>query len=269
MKEVRRTDVEKLDGIALYECGDGPPILLLHGIGSASSIFKGQLEELCSDYHLLAWDAPGYGHSREVSRSLTMDNYAELAALCIEHRFERPAYVVGMSWGGVIASRLAWRRPELVRGLILGASTVGSGVSEAQANKMRQRVKELEANGVDDFSSARSGKLVCGGASEETKSMAASIMRNSIRPTGYASAVESMASTDHTDILTQISVPTLVIWGSEDNVTGRKAASVLLSGLQDSQGVEIAHAGHLVNFEAPAEFNRELAAFITRRESWS
>ena len=60
-----------IDGINIhYVCGgSGPPLVLLHGIGSAAVSFCHQLDGLSADFRVIAWDAPGYGGSTPLATS--------------------------------------------------------------------------------------------------------------------------------------------------------------------------------------------------------
>lgn len=236
-------------------------MFLLHGIGSSGAVFDDQLPLLSEDHHVVAWDAPGYGGSADPDGPLTMDDFADAAADCIRDRFSDGAHVVGMSWGGVIATRLAVRHPELVRGLVLGSSTVGSGTTPDQADDMRRRADDLERSGPEDFAQHRAVRLVSPDADEITRGRAVSLMAQSIRLPGYRYAAESMAATDNTADLGEITSPTLVLWGDGDEVTGRRTAVPLIAGIPGAVGVEIRHAGHLTNLESPENFTTWVSSF--------
>ncbi|HWU20053.1 MAG TPA: alpha/beta hydrolase, partial [Nocardioides sp.] len=112
--------------------GAGPAVLCLHGIGSSSAAFEPQIDELAGELRFLAWDAPGYAASPDPEAPLDLDAYADAAAAVLRDRADGPTHVLGVSWGGVIAVRLAARHPELVRSLVLADSSRGSGQSPAQ-----------------------------------------------------------------------------------------------------------------------------------------
>jgi len=122
------------------EAGDGPLLLCLHGIGSSSASFAPQLTAFADRMRVVAWDAPGYAASPDLADPPGMDGYADLAAALITGLGHGEAVVLGMSFGGVIAARLAQRHPSLVRALVLGDSTRGSGRTPEQAAAMRERV---------------------------------------------------------------------------------------------------------------------------------
>lgn len=248
--------------VHVQESGTGPTLFMLHGIGGSSETFARQFAGL-HGLHLIAWDAPGYGRSGDPSHPLDLDGYADAAAEVIRSRSDDgKAHVLGMSWGGVIAVRLALRHPELVRSLILGDSTVGSATSAETVARMRSRAAELDENGPVAFAAARAPRLLAPGASDDAVRDAAELMASSIRLPGYGYAAESMATTDHTPDLAAIRTPTLVLCGDEDTVTGRDASQVLAGGIPDGVFVTIRGAGHLANQEQPEAFNAWTESFV-------
>jgi pimeloyl-ACP methyl ester carboxylesterase len=71
-----------------WEAGSGPPLVLLHGIGSAAASFRYQLEALSARFRVAAWDAPGYGAStalaipmRAIMRRRSMRGSARSASI--------------------------------------------------------------------------------------------------------------------------------------------------------------------------------------------
>ncbi|WP_424920962.1 alpha/beta fold hydrolase, partial [Streptomyces sp. wa13] len=131
----------------------GPLLLCLHGIGSSSAAFAPQLAELSSYVRVVAWDAPGYARSPDPAGPMSLDDYADAAAALIRER-AGSAHVLGVSWGGVIALRLATRHPGLVDSLIIADSSPGSGTDGTRAAAMRARADDLAALGPRAFAEA-------------------------------------------------------------------------------------------------------------------
>lgn len=247
----------------IVESGTGPAVLMLHGIGGSADSFTPQFAELAGSLRLIAWDAPGYGRSEDPQRPLDLDDYADAAAEVIrEHCGEAGAHVFGMSWGGVIATRLTLRHPDLIRSLLLGSSTVGSGTTPAIADAMRSRAAELARSGPAAFAAQRAPRLLSSSAPTELVERATAIMAESIRLPGYGYAAESMAATDHSPDLPKIDIPTLVLCGDEDTVTGTPASQALAGGIPGAVFVTIHGAGHLANQERPEAFNAWTESFI-------
>lgn len=246
----------------VVETGTGPTVLCLHGIGSSSAAFTPQVAALSGELRFLAWDAPGYAASPDPAEPLDLDGYADAAAAVVRERATGPVHVLGVSWGGVIAIRLALRHPDLVRSLVVADSTRGSGQSTEQAQAMRARATELDEQGSAAFAAARGPRLVTGQAPAGLVDTVVATMRDAVRLPGYAHAAESMAATDLTPELAAVDVPTLVLCGDGDTVTGIPESQALAGGIPDAVFVTLRGAGHLANQEAPEAFNAWLSAFV-------
>jgi pimeloyl-ACP methyl ester carboxylesterase len=133
--------------IAARTRGDGPTVLLLHGVGTASASFWAQFDGLSATHELIAWDAPGYGASTDPRIPVRLDDYADAAVDLLDALGRRDAHVVGVSWGGVIATRLALRHPDRVRTLALVDSTYGRKHNAALRERFHERVALLERDG--------------------------------------------------------------------------------------------------------------------------
>ncbi|MFB7369887.1 alpha/beta fold hydrolase [Streptomyces sp. NPDC056222] len=241
--------------VHVEEAGDhGPLLLCLHGIGSSSAAFAPQLAELSAYARVVAWDAPGYASSPDPEVTLTLDDFADVAAGLIRER-GGSAHVLGVSWGGVIALRLASRHPDLVASLIVADSSPGSGTDEKKAAAMRARATELAELGPRAFAAARGPRLVSPGAPAELVRRVVDTMAASVRLPGYAYAAESMASADLRAELPSIAAPSLVLCGDQDQVTGVEASQAIAGALHKTAFVIVKDAGHLANQEQPGRFN--------------
>lgn len=248
----------------VQEAGAGPTLLCLHGIGSSSDSFAAQLTGLSGHFRVVARDAPGYARSPDPDAAPGLDAYADEAAALIQERGSDGAFVLGMSWGGVIATRLASRHPHLVRALVLGDSTRGSGRTTATAQAMLARKDELADQGPERFARSRAPRLVAPSTTPEVLDQVVSAMAEAIRLPGYGYAARSMAETDLEPELPGVTVPTLVLYGSVDTVTGRPESEAIAAQLGgDVELAAINGAGHLANQEQPQAFNREVLRFLT------
>ena len=115
-----------IDGVKLHylEEGDGPPLVLLHGLGSMVEDFvlSGLVREASKRYRVIAFDRPGYGHSERPRRlRFGAATQAELVRKAL-HRLDvhRPI-VLGHSWGTLVAVALALDHPQVPRSLVLAS----------------------------------------------------------------------------------------------------------------------------------------------------
>lgn len=114
-------DETRLGGLRTFRGGRGRPVLLLHGLGGAATNFVELVEGLTARHEVLAPDLPGHGGSPAPAHGASVDDFADVAAAVLDEAGAAAAIVVGHSFGGLVALRLAIRRPELVRGLLLVA----------------------------------------------------------------------------------------------------------------------------------------------------
>lgn len=255
--------------LAVVEAGQGEVVLLLHGIGSSADGFRAQLEALAPRRRAIAWDAPGYGASEDPDSAPGMDGYADAAAGLLQELQRMPAHVVGSSWGGVVATRLALRHPTLVRSLVLADSTRGSGVAPSRASAMRRRAGELAHTGRSAFAAARAPRLLSPGAPPALVDDVAEAMAAAVRMPGYGWVAAAMAETDHSAELRRIDVPTLVVVGEHDAVTPPSESRAIAGGIPGARLELVAGAGHLSHQERPTRFNQLLLAFLDEVEATS
>jgi pimeloyl-ACP methyl ester carboxylesterase len=114
--------------------GAGSPLLLVHGLGGAASNWVELAPALARRHRVLALDLPGHGGSSPLPAAPTLSPFADAVAAVVELEGMAPAAVVGHSLGGVVALRLALRRPDTVHALVLAAAAgISSGTRARQA----------------------------------------------------------------------------------------------------------------------------------------
>ncbi|MGJ3507791.1 alpha/beta fold hydrolase [Enemella sp. A6] len=235
-------------GISLITAGTGDPILLLHGIGgSAESCSRAAQLLAQGGRQAFAWDAPGYGQSDDPAGPIDLS--ATVIELLDELNLDR-VVLFGTSWGGVIATRVALEHPERVRALVLADSTRGSGITVERAAGMRARVVDLERLGAVEFAAGRAPKLVAPNAAPATAEAVRSTMAQ-VRVPGYSMAADFMAETDHGPRLAEVDVPTLVLVGEYDVITGVDESRLLAERIPGAAFTLIADAGHSAVTERP------------------
>ena len=114
---MRRNQVMKFNGLALRSAGEGPLLLLLHGLGSSSLDWQAQIERFSEHYRVVALDLRGHGQSMQEGPF----DVATLAADVVNwlDAQPEPAWVVGLSLGAMVALELALQLPHKVQGLVL------------------------------------------------------------------------------------------------------------------------------------------------------
>jgi pimeloyl-ACP methyl ester carboxylesterase len=123
---IRQRAFLKVNGARLHyiERGAGPVIVLLHGNGSMIQDFEssGLIDLLAMDYRVIAFDRPGFGHSkRQRGVVWTPGAQADLFKFALAQVGVFNAIVVGHSWGASVAVAMATKYPTLTRGLVLAS----------------------------------------------------------------------------------------------------------------------------------------------------
>ena len=248
--------------IAFQRAGQGPPLVLLHGMLSDGREWRRQFDELSNEFTVVAWDAPGCGRSSDPPETFRMAEYADCLAAFIEAlRLGRP-HVVGLSFGGALALELYRRHPEIPETLVLVsayAGWAGSLPAEVGAQRLQHMLRQAELR-PEQIGRWTIPGLFPESAPEDAVNDRIAIMSEFHRPGGLA-VVRALAEADLRDVLPRIAARTLLLYGAEDG----RALSVsegLHSGIPGSKLVVIPGAGHQPNMEAPERFNAEVLSFL-------
>jgi len=103
---------------------NGPPLVLLHGLGRRWQVFLPVIPALSLRWHIFAPDLRGHGKSSHVARGYHGPQYSEDIARLLRERVGAPAVLFGHSLGGMLAMWVAAHHPDLVRALILGDNMI-------------------------------------------------------------------------------------------------------------------------------------------------
>ena len=223
--EERFVDVKGVQ-MRYFVGGEGPPLLLIHGLGGAASNWTELAPLLLERYRLLVPDLPGHGGSTALPAVSGLEPFADRVALVAEREGMLPAPVVGHSLGGMVVLRLALRRPGDVQAVVL-AGAAGLSVGNVWGRQL-----------LSIFTSVRPGRLAARYRGRVSRSP---LLRRLVF--GFVSVADPVGLTDeavegflagqllHTDVdsawqalrrddprqeLEHVRCPVLVLWGSED-----------------------------------------------------
>lgn len=249
--------------IGYQQQGTGKPLVLLHGALIDSRTWKRQLDELSIDYKVVAWDAPGCGHSSDPPENFQLSDFADcLAGVIDELKLERP-HILGLSFGGGLALEFYRRYPETPESLILVsayAGWAGSLPPEAVENRLQKGLEQSKLPAkqvVENWLPTLFNKSVSAEVIKET----ADIMKG-FHPVGMRVMLQAFAKADLRDTLPTIEVPTLLLYGDADQRSPLDIARELHSSIKTSRLVVLQGIGHVVNAEAPEKFNLEVHRFL-------
>ncbi|MFN0164409.1 MAG: alpha/beta fold hydrolase [Burkholderiales bacterium] len=249
--------------VAWREAGTGPPLVLLHGIGSGSGSWQGQLDQLSGRFRVLAWDAPGYGGSSPLERPepLAADYAAVVHAWLAAVGVVMPI-VVGHSLGAMVAAAWAARPDAGARGLLLASPARGYGKAapDVRAAKYRERLDLLERLGIEGIARERSAGLCAPGAPQATVARIAAVMARASAG-GYAQAAHMLAHDDLATHLAGTPRPLAVLCGEFDRVTPPAGCAEVAKAC-GCAFVTLAGVAHACYVEDGEGFNRALCQAV-------
>ena len=261
------------------EAGQGPPVVLLHGLGATNASMLPTFRELATDHRVVAPDLPGFGDSSKPLRSLHAAFYARwLRDFCAALDLERP-HVIGNSMGGRIAIEAGLRNPDTVDRLILLAPSPAFLRGREYARLVRILRPELALvplpmprrlieQGVRGMF-ARSDRLADGWFAAATDEF----LRVFSTPRGRTSFFSAMRQIYLEDPhgrpggfwsrLPELSRPALFVWGSHDRLVPPKFAGHVERALPTATSVVLQGCGHVPHFEQPAKTHKLVRTFLS------
>jgi pimeloyl-ACP methyl ester carboxylesterase len=252
-------------------CGEGEPLVLVHGLGGAASNWAALAPRLLPGRRVLVPELPGHGGSEALPAAPNLNVFADrLAELARGEGFARAAFV-GHSLGGAIALRLAIRWPDSVSRLVLaGAAGISSGTRSARyALTITGILKPGRRIAPHRRLVARSAvlkSLVFGrwGAADPRALPPEVVDAFLSGPAGHTdtvSAAKALVRDDPRADLDRVRCPSLVLWGARDNQLPVGDAFDYARRLRGRLRV-IADCGHLLIGERPDACADAIQAFL-------
>lgn len=253
----------EVDGLELAyrRAGEGPPLILLHGAAADGRVWRPQLAGLARELTVIAWDEPGAGASADPGPDFGVADHADcLAGLILALGFEA-AHIGGLSWGGVVAQELLRRHPGRVSSLILADTYAGwKGSLPARECAARLALALEQSSAPDAEFKAELPGLFSPSTPAGVVAELDSIMADA-RPQTVRRDAIAIAACDQRDLLPQIEVPTLLVWGEEDARSPVSVAERFREAIPGARLVLIPDAGHVSNLEQPTRFNQAVREF--------
>ncbi|MET7483803.1 4-carboxymuconolactone decarboxylase [Streptomyces sp. NPDC005538] len=228
---------------------DAPVLILGPSLGTTWHMFDRQVPELAKQWRVFRFDLPGHGGSPAHPTGSVSDLADRLLATLDALGVQRFGYA-GCALGGAVGLELALRHPERVASLGLIAASPRFGT----ADEFRQRGVIVRTNGLDPIARMSPDRWFTSGfaAAQPAITEWAVQMVRTTDPGCYIAACEALAAFDVRSELARIGVPTLVLVGSDDQVTGPAEARTLVAGIPDARLAVVPGASHLVPVEQPA-----------------
>jgi len=278
-----------LDGVRIhYLCGgQGPPLLLIHGLGSSAAVeFYYNLEELAARHQVLAVDLPGFGQSDKPPLEYTIDLFVRVLRDFMASLGLEKAAVMGVSMGGRVALGLALEAPAMVDRLVLvDALGVGQprpvlayrllltrGLGELTLSGTARALRGMNPRTVRRFWGwymRRPGSVETI-LSDDRISNHSRLLSTPAYRAAYLSALRSIAGArrlrDGVVVETRLSdltMPTLLIWGRHDHIFPAAHAEAAARRIRGARMEIFEASGHTPQMEEPERFNQLVLDFLS------
>lgn len=261
--------------------GDGPVVLLVHGMAGSSSTWQSVIDEMDENVTVIAPDLPGHDRSAKPRGDYSLGSYASFLRDLLTELDLGPATVVGQSLGGGVAMQFAYQHAELCQRLVLvGSGGLGDDVSGL--------LRAMALPGVGVVGPVIFAPII-GDAIEGVTKLATKI---GLRPDpdkvqmfrAYRSLSDSETRTAFLHTLRSVvdhrgqrvsaldklhmaeQIPTLIVWGSDDNIIPVQHAYDAHEAITNSRLEVFEGCGHFVHAEEPRRFARLLQEFMSTTE---
>lgn len=243
--------------------GQGPSLLFIHGLGSSGQDWSEQVAFFSKDFKVITVDVRGHGQTGKPPGPYSIKLFADDAAAFIRSLGLSPVHVVGISMGGMIAFQLAVSHPELLKSM----SIVNSG-PEMVAHSFRERLQIFQRLvifrllGMRKIGEIISGRLFPKNEQEELRNtMIERWAQNAKR--AYMDSFKALVGWSVAEYISNIHIPTLVIAADED-YTPVSLKEAYVSNMPNARLVVINDSRHATPLDQPEEFNKTLAAFLSK-----
>ena len=250
--------------ISYREAGNGTPLVLLHGIGSASGSWQAQSAQLSDDFRVIAWDAPGYGGSTPLPEDAPVAaDYAAALFGFLDAIGIGTCHLLGHSLGAMMAAAFTARWPNRVDRLVLASTAGGYGAPATgpYPEAIQARLHDVETLGPEGLAAKRAPGLLSDGANPDHLARVRHAM-SGIDVGGYRQATLMLAQGDILADAARISRPTLVISGSADRVTPEELNRRVAETVAGAGHRSIPGAAHALYVEHAGAFNDAVLPFL-------
>lgn len=246
------------------EEGEGPAVLLLHGVGSNLNAWDQVLPHLAPGRRYIRPDLRGHGGSAQLPGPYILKEMAQDIIDLVDHCELRQFSVIGFSLGGLIAQQIALDHPDRLSAIGLLSTVAGRTEDERRRVLERRDILQSEgplthlANAVDrwftDAFIAVNPDVIATRREQASQN----------DPDCYMAAYKVLAENDLGDELGQITTPTLVMTGEHDIGSNTRMARYIQARIKEADLVILDNLKHAILLEAPARVAASLNSFLEK-----
>jgi pimeloyl-ACP methyl ester carboxylesterase len=256
------------------EIGEGEPVLFVHGLAGCWRNWLENLPHFGERYRAIALDLPGFGDSPMPDWDISMPAYGQLIHdFCEALGIDRVAAVIGNSMGGFAATEAVIERPERFERLVL-VSAAGISLAEAKGRRFEAAARTIKAAAPFFLAGDRDlwlnrplgRRIAFNRVIREPEKLRPELLSEQVKPgldsDGFVDSLASMVGYDTRKRLTEIEIPTLIVWGLSDKIVPVEAALGYHRLIPRSRLEIFERTGHVPMLERPARFNSLVDEFL-------
>lgn len=251
----------------IEDIGSGKPVVLIHAFPLTRKMWKSQAEVLTDNgFRVILPDLPGFGKQAGNSKRFTIEEIALQIAESIESLNIEKAIFGGLSMGGYVLFNLFRIAPLKFSALILCDTTYLADTEEKQKGRFGM-ISKIEKQGTNALIENMLPNLISDETKKKNPLLTAELKEifSDVNPRSAINALQSMAERkDSTDVIGNINVPTLLVFGEFDTITNLENAKKMNELISGSELRIIKDAGHYSNLEQPEDFNKQLLDFCNQ-----
>lgn len=234
-------------------------LVFSNSLGTDLTMWDKQIELLGQEFNLLRYDTRGHGKSEVTEGAYSIETLGKDVVGLLDYLEIEKVIFCGLSIGGLTGQWLGIHASERLSKLILCNTAMKIGNSEG----WNTRIEAVQENGLDSIVSGTQERWFTTEFVAENKTEVASVLSAFVQTplAGYIACCAAVRDADFTNQVCEISVPTLIISGTEDLVTTVKDGDLLMEKIPNSILAAL-KAAHISNMEQADDFTKLLIEFI-------
>jgi len=223
-------------------------LVFIHGWGATAKIFDTVFYYLKNEFNIYYFDLPGFGNT-PIEKVMTLKDYAEFVYEFLKENNIKEPIIIGHSFGGAIAVKLALLYPEVISKLIL--------VSASAIRRPHRKIMLIK----------KAADFIKPILPEKLRKILIKLLK--LDKTDYAKidnaklkeTFKNIINEDLSHCLSAIKIPTLVIWGGKDTITLLEEGKLIAKSIPNAKLLVIKNSGHFLFLEKPEEFTKLIKDF--------
>ena len=245
--------------------GEGPQLVLIHGVGSSLEAWDGVVDELDAGFRTLRYDLRGLGESTKLEGPYQLADFVDDLAALLDHVGFETCHVAGHSLGGLIAQGFALAHPDRVAKLVLSAAVAGR--TEEEKARVLKQLEAVESGVAGKHFRRSLARWFTPEFQQANPGLIAQLeQRNRANhPQTYAAAYRVLVENDLADELHRIKAETLITTGEGDRGSNPRMAALMHERIAGSVLRILPGLRHSTLVEAPQTMADLLREFLAEQ----